>query len=94
MSLLTNRTNGNFESTGGFLVTAVTNKSFVASNPSFTYSPVGFPVTACGSPYYSGAMNGRLVLQATETGRERQIIVSNSGRARICDPQQATYAAD
>lgn len=74
--------------------TAVTNKSFVSTNPSFTYSPVGFPVTSCASPYYSGAMNGRIVFQATETSREKQIVVSNSGRARVCDPQRETCTAD
>lgn len=81
-SLVTIKTSTNAVST------YVTNKSFAASNPSFTYSPVGFPVTACGSPYYAGAMNGRLVFQATETSRERQVVVSNSGRARVCDPSR------
>lgn len=71
-----------------------TNQSFAATNPSFTYSPVGFPVTACVSPYYSGAMNGRLVFQSTETGREKQIVVSNSGRARLCDPSRETCAGN
>ena len=64
--------------------TSSSNKSFAHSNPSFTYSATGFPVTSCGSPYYSGSMNGTLVFQAVETGRERWIIVSLSGRARIC----------
>ncbi len=67
-----------------------TNNSFAAANPSFTYSPVGFPVTSCASPYYSGAMNGRMVFQSTETAREKQIVVSTSGRARLCDPNRET----
>ncbi len=71
-------------------IKSTTNNSFASSSPFFTYSPVGFPVTSCASPYVSGAMNGRLVFQATETGRERQIVVSVSGRARICDPQRET----
>jgi len=87
-SMVTIKTSTNAVSTG------VTNKSFVSTNPSFTYSPVGFPVTSCASPYYSGAMNGRMVFQATETSREKQIVVSNSGRARICDPQRETCTAD
>lgn len=74
--------------------TSTTNKSFVASSPSFTYSAAGFPVTSCSSPYYSGSMNGRLVFQTLDTGRERQIIVSTSGRARICDPSRETCTAD
>ena len=66
--------------------TANSTKSFVHANPSFTYSATGFPVTACSSPYYSGSMNGTLVFQAPETARERWIVVSLSGRARICAP--------
>lgn len=66
--------------------TASSNKSFTYSNPSFTYSATGFPVSSCGSPYYSGSMNGTLVFQAAETTRERWIVVSLSGRPRICAP--------
>lgn len=71
----------------------LTNNSFAASSPSFTYSSTGFPVTSCPSPYHSGSMNGRLVFQATETSREKQIIVSNSGRARICDPNRESCSS-
>lgn len=74
-------------------IKSTTNNSFASSSPFFTYSPVGFPVTSCASPYVAGAMNGRLVFQATETGRERQVVVSVSGRARICDPQRETCTA-
>ncbi len=70
--------------------TSASSNSFVATNPSFVYNPVGFPYLTCASPYYSGAMNGTLSFQATETGREKRIIVSNSGRARLCDPQTDT----
>lgn len=66
--------------------TANSNKSFAYSSPSFTYSATGFPVSSCGSPYYSGSMNGTLVFQAVETRRERWIVVSLSGRPRICAP--------
>lgn len=68
---------------------AATNRSFEGTNPSYTYAASGFPHTACGSPYYSGPMNGTLSFEALETGRTRNIVVSNSGRARICDPSNA-----
>ncbi len=88
----TGTTFGKHESLTSYVtIKSTTNNSFAHSNPYFTYSPVGFPVTTCASPYnYVGSMNGRLVLQVTETSRERHIVVSNSGRARICDPQRET----
>lgn len=67
-----------------------TNKSFAGSNPSFVYAASGFPLTSCASPLYSGAMNGSIAFQASATGRERRVVVSNSGRARICDPSRDT----
>lgn len=67
--------------------TVGSNKSFVHSNPSFTFSATGFPFSSCGSPYYSGSMNGTLIFQAQETSREKWIVVSLSGRARICSPR-------
>lgn len=73
---------------------ASSNKSFTHASPSFTYSAAGFPYTSCASPYYSGVMNGTLAFQALETGRERRVIVSNSGRARICDPGKETCTSD
>ncbi len=63
-----------------------TNKSFGSKEPSYTYAASGFPHTSCASPYFSGAMNGTLAFEAAETGRQRKIVVANSGRARICDP--------
>ncbi len=74
--------------------TTKTNKSFSSSAPSFVYSPAGFPYTSCASPYYSGAMNGRLAFQSAETQRQKQVIVGNSGRARICDTNTETCATD
>lgn len=71
-----------------------TNKSFAHTAPSFVYSAAGFPYTSCASPYYSGAMNGRLTFQASETARQKQVIVGNSGRARICDTSTETCATD
>lgn len=71
-----------------------TTNAFAHSTPGYVYAPSGFPRTTCPSPYYSGAMNGMLRLIATETGRERVIIVSNSGRARLCDPSRETCTAD
>lgn len=70
--------------------TTGTTNSFAASTPSFAYNPVGFPYVSCAAPYYSGAMNGTLIFQTVETGREKRIIVSNSGRARLCDPKTDT----
>ena len=70
--------------------TAGTTNSFAATNPSFAYNAVGFPYISCASPYYSGAMNGTLAFEALETSREKRIIVSNSGRARLCDPKTDT----
>jgi type IV fimbrial biogenesis protein FimT len=67
-----------------------TTNSFAATNPSFAYNPVGFPYISCASPYYSGAMNGTLIFETLETAREKRIIVSNSGRARLCDPKTDT----
>jgi type IV fimbrial biogenesis protein FimT len=76
--------------------TATSTNSFVFATPSFTYSPAGFPfLCPSSSSYYnSGTMNGRLVFQATETGRAKQVIVSLAGRARICDPSRETCTAD
>lgn len=68
--------------------TAATNNTFAHSSPFFTYSPVGFPYRC--SSYTAGLLNGSLAFQAVATGRERRIVVSNSGRARICDPQRET----
>lgn len=65
-------------------------KSFAATSPSFTYAAAGFPFASCASPYYSGSMNGTLAFQTIDTARERRIIVSNSGRAKICDPSRET----
>ena len=59
---------------------------FSSSTPFFAYSPSGFP-RSYSSLYSGGLTNGKLWLTAAETGRERVIIVSNSGRARICDPK-------
>lgn len=73
-------------------IKSTTSQSFAHSNPSFTYSAVGFPVTSCASPYYSGAMDGAIVFEASETARERQVIVSKTGRARVCDPKRETCA--
>lgn len=64
---------------------ANTNNSFAHTSPFFAYSAVGFPYQC---PSYSGTMNGRLAFEALETGRERQVVVSLSGRARICDPSK------
>jgi type IV fimbrial biogenesis protein FimT len=71
-----------------------TTKSFAHSTPSYVYAASGFPFTACASPYYSGDMNGTIKFIATETGRERVIVASKTGRARICDPSRETCAAD
>lgn len=66
--------------------TAKTTQSFKGDKPSFTYSATGFPYTSCPPPYHNGLMNGTLAFQTVETGRERHIVVGNSGRAKICDP--------
>lgn len=50
---------------------------FSGGTPSFAYQATGFP---------RGFFNGKLWLSAAETGRQRAIIVSNSGRVRLCDP--------
>ena len=71
-----------------------TTKSFSSSSPSFAYNPVGYPYISCGSPFYSGQMNGTLTFQTLETSREKRIIVSMAGRARICDPKRETCTAD
>lgn len=70
-----------------FIKAASTNNSFSAASPFFAYSAVGFPYQC---PSYSGAMNGSLAFQALETARERRVVVSLSGRARICDPGKET----
>lgn len=64
---------------------ATTNNPFAHSAPFFAYTPVGFPFQC---PSYSGSMNGSLGFQSTETGRERRVVVSLSGRSRICDPSR------
>lgn len=67
--------------------TANSSNSFTAANPFFAYSAVGFPYSC---PAYAGVMNGTLAFQALGTGRERQVVVSLSGRARVCDPSKET----
>ena len=75
------------EATGAFVSvkSSASTNSFAATNPSFVYNPVGFPHISC-----SGAANGTLTFEAVEPAREKRIIVSNSGRARICDPKTDT----
>lgn len=68
--------------------------SFSSTNPSFTFGPNGFPYVSCASPYYSGAMNGVLVFQSSQTGRENWVILSKTGRARICRPGPETCASE
>ena len=54
----------------------------------------GLPLFKAGQDFDAYRQNGRLVFQTLDTGRERQIIVSTSGRARICDPSRETCTAD
>ncbi len=62
-----------------------TSGPFVENKPFFAFSPAGFSV---GPPSrYTGTLNGKLWLRANDTGRERAIVVSRSGRPRICDPK-------
>lgn len=92
----TGAASGKTQAVGEFvsLNTAQSTASFVHAAPSFTYAATGFPYTSCASPYYSGSMNGTLAFRTVETARERRIIVSKSGRARICDPAKETCTAD
>lgn len=85
-----NQTPGDFVS----INTTASNNAFGHTTPSFSFAATGFPYTSCPSPYYAGAMNGVLAFKADETARERRIIVSKSGRARICDPGKETCTAD
>jgi type IV fimbrial biogenesis protein FimT len=71
-----------------------TTNSFKHTAPSYTYAASGFPFTACASPYYSGNMNGTIKFISTSTGRERVVIASKTGRARICDPSKETCTGD
>lgn len=66
--------------------TANTNNTFAHSSPFFAYSAVGFPFR-CTS-YTAGLLNGSLAFQAAATSRESRVVVSLSGRARICDPNR------
>jgi type IV fimbrial biogenesis protein FimT len=68
-----------------------TSGPFGENKPFFAFSPAGFAV---GPPSrYTGTLNGKLWLRASATGRDRAIIVSRSGRARICDPKLDATAA-
>lgn len=62
-----------------------TSGPFAETKPFFAYSPAGFAVAPASR--YSGAVNGKLWLTAAQTSRDRAVIVSKSGRARICDPK-------
>lgn len=65
--------------------TGFTTGPFVENKPFFAFGPSGFAV---GPPSrYTGTLNGKLWLRATDTARDRAIVVSRSGRARICDPK-------
>jgi type IV fimbrial biogenesis protein FimT len=92
---LTGSTFGQSAVPGSFISinTGSSTNSFASASPSFTYAPSGFPYTSCASPYFSGSMNGTLAFFVSATGRERRVIVSNSGRARICDPDRETCTA-
>lgn len=76
------------------IASATTDKSFAASNPSYTFLASGFPSTTCASPYYAGTMNARITFSASETGKATQVIVSSTGRARMCDPSRQTCSTD
>lgn len=71
-----------------------TTNAFAHGTPSYTYAPSGFPFPSCASPYFSGDMNGMIKFIAPATGRERVVIASKTGRARICDPGRETCTAD
>lgn len=59
-----------------------TNNPFADASPFYAYSPAGFPFRCTG---YSGTvMNGTLAFEATETSRKRFVVVSKTGRAKIC----------
>ena len=46
--------------------------------------PTGFTFDSRG--FLRGVTNGRVVIKSVLTGREKQIIVAQTGRARQCDP--------
>jgi type IV fimbrial biogenesis protein FimT len=71
-----------------------TTNAFAHTAPSYTYAASGFPYAGCASPYFTGNMNGILKFIAPETGRQRMVIASKTGRARICDPSKETCTAD
>ncbi len=68
-------------------INAATTGAFAHTAPFYAYSATGFPFLC---PGYTSFANGTLALQAVETGRERRVVVSNSGRARMCDPSKET----
>ena len=73
---------------------ASTTLSFAGTAPHYAYSPAGFPYTSCAGTLYSGSMNGTLVFQAIDTGREKWVITNKTGRARVCDPSRETCTSD
>jgi type IV fimbrial biogenesis protein FimT len=71
-----------------------TTASLAHTSPSYTYAATGFPLANCASPYYTGDMNASIRFIAAETGRERMVMASKTGRVRICDPSKETCTAD
>ena len=79
--------NGSYDSgTDTLVVTAppiegnytVTGKDGAAAPTAFTFDSRGF---------LRGVSNSRVVIKSTQTAREKQVIVYQTGRSRQCDPQ-------
>ena len=75
---------GEFSAVVSIASGSLTTGPFSSSTPFFAYAPSGFPkfYTAL---YKGGLTNGRLGFTVAETARSKVIVVSNSGRAWVCD---------
>ncbi len=62
-----------------------TSGSFAQTAPFFAFAPSGF-LSPYSCAYATTLGPGKLWLTAAETGRNRVVIVSRTGRARVCTP--------
>lgn len=78
--------NGSFDSATDTLVVtaAATPEAFTATGAGGGVAPESFSFDSRG--FLLGFSNNRVIYKSTITGREKQVIVSSTGRARMCDP--------
>lgn len=85
--------NSSFDSTADTLVvtTAATPEAFTATGKDGGVAPESFSFDSRG--FLLGGQFNRVIIKSTVTGREKHVIVSSIGRARLCDPSASATCA-